>query len=93
MIVFRSSLFSLWYKNFKKERKLIKLPIVVNEIINNQVASSIGICPVLTLKSQARIDQLAIKNVVIQNDVKQSAGCRLMYDLIIKGKSNATRLR
>lgn len=70
-----------------------ELPIVVNEIINSHVASSIGICPVLILKSHARKDQLAIKNVVIQNVVRQSAGCCLIYDLIIKGKLNETRLR
>ncbi len=57
-----------------KKTRNSSLPIVVNEIINNHVESSIDICPVLTLKSHARIHQLAIKNVVIQNVVKQSAG-------------------
>jgi hypothetical protein len=65
----------------KKQKEFIyhqynELPIVVNEIINNHVASSIAICPVLTLKSHARKDQLAMKNVLIQNVVKQSAGRR-----------------
>jgi hypothetical protein len=52
-----------------------ELPIVVNEIINNHVASSIDICPVFSLKSHARIAQLAIKKRLIQNVVKHNAGC------------------
>ncbi len=49
--------------------------MVVNEITNNHVASSIDICPDFSLKSHARIDQLAMKNKLIQNVVKHNAGC------------------
>jgi hypothetical protein len=49
--------------------------MVVNEMRNNHVESSIDICPVFSLKSQARIAQLAMKKVLIQNVVKHNAGC------------------
>lgn len=51
------------------------IPIVVNDIVNNHVASTIDMCPVFSLKSHARIDQLAMKSVLMQNVVKHNAGC------------------